>query len=63
MLPPLGGRRTVVVPGAIALPRRGLPPLPVQDMIHLYSTTPAARDELGTDEVVQRARDLLDAVD
>ena len=59
MLPLVGGRRGVVAPEAVALPRRGLPPLPFQAMIELYSTSPAARDELGTEEVVQRARAIL----
>ncbi|TQM57381.1 hypothetical protein [Humibacillus xanthopallidus] len=56
---PFMGRRSVVTPEAIALPRRHLPPLPYQEMVELYSTSAAARDELGTDEAVHRARDLL----
>lgn len=59
MLPLVAGRRGVVTDDAIALPRRNLPPLPFQEMIETYSTGSAARDELGTDEVVQRARGIL----
>ena len=44
MLPLVGGRRGVVTPDAVALPRRGLPPLPFQEMVELYATSPAARD-------------------
>jgi hypothetical protein len=58
---PLLGRRKVVTEGAIALPHQGLPPLPYQEMIELYSTSSAARDELATDEPVRRARALLAA--
>ena len=59
MLPLVGGRRGVVTDDAVALPSRGLAPLPFQDMVYLYSTGPAARGELGTDEPVQRARAIL----
>lgn len=59
MLPGVAGRRGFVMDDAITLPRSGLPPLPFQDMIYQYSTSPAARDELGGDEVVERARRLL----
>jgi hypothetical protein len=59
MLPLVGGRRSVVTDDAIALPRRGLPPLPFQEMIHLYSTNPTARDDLGTDQTIERARSIL----
>jgi hypothetical protein len=62
MLPLVGGRRGVVTDTAVALPRRGLAPLPLQAMIELYSTSEAARDELGTEEVVQRARSILTTV-
>jgi len=58
---PLMGRRSVVLPEAIALPRRHLPPLPYQQMVELYSTNPAARDELDSEEVVLRARDIAAA--
>ena len=40
MLPLVGGRRGVVAPEAVALPRRALPSLPFQAMIELYSTAP-----------------------
>ena len=33
-----------------------------QEMIWLYASNPAARDELGTDEVLQRARGDLVAL-
>jgi hypothetical protein len=56
---PLFGRRGVVTDEAIGLPHRQLPPLPFQEMVELYSTSPAARDELATDAPVQRARELL----
>ena len=59
MLPLVGGRRGLVMDDAVTLPRRGLPPLPFQDMLYLYSTSSTARDELGGDEVVERARGLL----
>lgn len=62
MLPLVGGRRAIVRDDAIALPRRGLPPLPFQEMIELYATSSAARDELGTDEAIRRARELLAGV-
>ena len=62
MLPLVGGRRGVVTQDAVALPRRGLPPLPFQEMVELYATSPAARDELGTDEAVQRTRDILTTI-
>lgn len=58
-LPPFLSRRTVVTADAISLPRRNLPPLPFQEMVELYSTSAAARDELGTDEAVERARSML----
>jgi hypothetical protein len=43
----------------MALPHRHLPPLPYQQMIELYSTKPAARAELATDEPVERGRQLV----
>jgi hypothetical protein len=52
-------RRSVLTADAISLPRQNLPPLPYQEMVELYSTTPAARDELATEEPVRRARDML----
>jgi len=55
------GRRNVVTADAISLPRQNLPPLPYQEMVELYSTSPAAREELATDEPVRRARGLLSA--
>ena len=54
-----GWRRSVVTADAISLPRQNLPPLPYQEMVELYSTTPAARDELATEEPVRRARGVL----
>lgn len=60
-MPPFLGRRTVVQDDAIALPRRHLPPLPFQEMIWLYATNSAARDELDTDEPIRRARSILSA--
>ncbi len=57
---PLFGRRTVVTEEAIGLPHRHLPLLPYQEMVELYSTSPAARDELATDAPVQRARDYIE---
>jgi hypothetical protein len=62
MLPLVGGRRGVVTQDAVALPRRGLPPLPFQEMVELYATSPAARDLLGTDEAVQRTRGMLTTI-
>jgi hypothetical protein len=56
---PFMGRRKVVRDDAISLPRRNLPPLPYQEMVELYSTSPVARDELGTEEAVTRARGML----
>jgi hypothetical protein len=58
-MPPFLSPRSVVTEGAVSLPRRNLPPLPFQEMIELYSTSPAARDELATGEVIQRTRGLL----
>lgn len=58
-LPPFLSRRKVVTADAVSLPRRSLPPIPFQEMVERYSTSPAARDELGTDESVERARRLL----
>ena len=58
---PLLGRRRVVSEEAVVLPRRGLPPLPYQDMIALYSENRAARDELATEEPVRRYREMLAA--
>jgi len=55
-------RRSVVTEDAISLPRRNLPPLPYQEMVELYSTSPAARDELATEEPVRRARGMLSAI-
>lgn len=60
-MPTLFGRRRVVTADAISLPRQHLPPLPYQEMVELYSTSPAAREELATDEPVRRARGLLSA--
>jgi len=54
-----GRRRSVVTADAISLPRQNLPPLPYQAMVELYSTTPAARDELATEEPIRRARGML----
>ncbi|EAP97905.1 hypothetical protein JNB_13113 [Janibacter sp. HTCC2649] len=56
---PLFGRRGVVRHDAIGLPHRQLPLLPYQEMVWLYATSSAARDELATDAPVERARDLL----
>jgi len=56
---PIFGRRGVVTDEAIGLPHRQLPPLPYQQMVELYSTSPAARDELATDAPVRRAREIL----
>ena len=58
-MPSFLSRRGVVTEGAVSLPKRNLPPLPFQEMIELYSTSSAARDELATDETIQRARGLL----
>jgi hypothetical protein len=58
-MPPFLGRRTIVAAGAVSLPTRSLAPLPYPEMIELYSTSEPARDELGTDEVVQRTRAAL----
>ena len=52
---PLGA---VVTVGTVRGQRRTAP-LPFQDMVHLYSTSSTARDELGGDEVIQRARGVL----
>ena len=57
---PIMGRRGVVTPEAVALPRRHLPPLPYQEMVELCATSAAARDELGTAEAIERARGMLD---
>jgi hypothetical protein len=43
----------------VSLPDRFLPPLPYQEMIERYATSPASRGELSTDEPVERARRLL----
>jgi hypothetical protein len=61
-MPPFLSRRNIVTEGAVSLPRRNLPPLPYQEMIELYSTSSAARDELGTDETIQRARGILTSI-
>jgi hypothetical protein len=58
-LPLLGGRRTVEQDAAVSMPYGFLPPLPYQEMIERYSTSPTARAELGTDEPVERARRLV----
>ena len=58
-MPPFLSRRSVVTEGAVSLPRRNLPPLPFQEMIELYSTSSAARDELATGEAIERARAIL----
>jgi hypothetical protein len=58
-MPPFLSRRSVVTEDAVSLPRRTLPPLPFQEMVELYSTSSAARAELGTDEAIQRARGML----
>jgi hypothetical protein len=58
-MPPFLSRRRVVTADAVSLPRRNLPTLPFQEMVELYSTSPAARAELGTDEAIQRARGML----
>ncbi len=58
-LPPFLSPRRVVTEGAVSLPRRNLPPLPFQEMVELYATSPVARDGLATDDVVRRARDIL----
>ena len=58
-IPPFLSRRSIVTEGAVSLPRRNLPPLPFQEMIELYSTSSAARDELATDETIERARGIL----
>ena len=58
-MPPFLSRRNVVTEDAVSMPRRNLPPLPFQEMVELYSTTPAARAELGTDEAIKRARARL----
>ena len=58
-LPLLGGRRRIVQADAISMPHTFLPPLPYQEMIELYATVPEARQELTTDEPVERARRLL----
>ena len=58
-LPLLGGRRAVEEDAAVSMPHRFLPPLPYQEMIEMYSTSPTAREELATDEPVERARRLL----
>ncbi len=62
MLPLVGGRRRSVGDAGVVLPRRNLPPLLYQDMIFLYASTPTARDELGTDEILQRVRGDLVAL-
>lgn len=58
-LPLLGGRRKVVQADAVSIPHAFLPPLPYQEMVELYATTPGSRQELATDEPVERARRLL----
>jgi hypothetical protein len=50
-----------VTADAISLPRQNLPPLPYQEIVELYSTSPAAREELATEEPVRRARRMLGA--
>ncbi len=61
-MPPFLSRRSIVTEGAVSLPRRNLPPLPFQEMVELYSTSSAARDELGTDETIERARGFLTSI-
>ncbi len=58
-MPAFLSRRSVETADAVSLPRRNLPALPFQEMVELYSTSPAARAELGTDEAIQRARGML----
>jgi hypothetical protein len=58
-MPPFLSRRSVVRADAVSLPRRNLPPLPFQEMVELYSTSRAARAELGTEEAIQRTRGML----
>jgi hypothetical protein len=58
-LPLLGGRRAIEQDDAVSLPSWFLPPLPYQEMIELYATSQASRQELVTDEVVKRARPLV----
>ena len=58
-MPPRLSRRSVLTEDAVSLPRRNLPPLPFQQMNELYATNPVARDRLGTDETIGRARELL----
>jgi hypothetical protein len=58
-MPPFLSRRSIVTEGAVSLPRRHLPPLPLQEMIELYSTSSTARDELVTGEAIERARAIL----
>ena len=61
-MPPILSRRRIVAEDAVSLPRRNLPPLPFQEMIELYSTSYAARDELGTGEATERARGILTGI-
>ena len=58
-LPLLGGRRAIVQADAISIPHAFLPALPYQEMVELYATSPGSRQELATDEPVERARRLL----
>ena len=58
-MPPFLSRRSVVRADAVSLPRRNLPSLPFQEMVELYSTSRAARAELGTQEAIQRTRGML----
>jgi len=58
-MPPFLSRRSVVTDDAVSLPRRNLPPLPLPEMIELYSTRANAREELATGEAIERARATL----
>ena len=57
----LGGRRKVAQADAVSIPYASLPPLPYQEMVELYATSRESRQELATDEPVERARRLLRA--
>jgi len=61
-IPPFLSRRSIVTEGAVSLPRRNLPPLPFHEMIERYSTSSAARNELATDETIERARGILTSI-
>ena len=58
-LPLLGGHRKVFQADGVSIPHGFLPPLPYQEMVELYATSPESRHELATDEPVERARRLL----